>query len=102
LINLGSIIFKTESFFNDLIENFSTNVEIFSQFFCSKSRTNCSYSSSNSYILRQTTNENSVDLGLTIELFDNGNLNVILPVPTLDLEDWDHIEENYLLNYQKF
>ncbi|MBP2045207.1 AlbA family DNA-binding domain-containing protein [Methanobacterium aggregans] len=88
--------FSSENFFKEVIKNFSEKVHILSQYFVGSIELNNYYSSSSSYILRHITPENSIDLGTTMELFINGNLKVILPVPTISIENLDYSDPDYL------
>lgn len=97
--------FFSEKFFKEVIENFSTSVKFIHENFKMHIDYNNISSSKNSYILRNLTPENSIDLTTTIELFSNGNFKYILPIPMLPLEgDWEDIIEEYGYTdiYEKF
>lgn len=87
--------FFSETFFKEVIEQFSKKAPILSQYLIGNIEINRSYSSLSSYILRQVTPGNSIDLVTTIELFINGNLKVILPLPTIDTENLQHTDPDY-------
>lgn len=94
--------FQSKDFFDKLIKNFSEQVEIFSQLFTASVKLNNFYSSLDSYILRQTNSDNSIDRVGTLELFYNGNMKIMFPIPTLSTENWENMREDYFPNYENF
>jgi hypothetical protein len=97
--------FHSDEFFDDMKENFSTNVQIFNDRIKAYLPFDNFYSSLNSYILRDLEdNDRSIDLVTTLELFNNGNLKMFLGVPTLPLKDDLTIIDlyKYNTNYKKF
>lgn len=76
--------FYTNSFFNNLINLFNNPIPLCDEidFFKSNVSLNNFYSSSNSYILRQISNEiGPNELGLVIEIYENGHMKLLLPLP---------------------
>ncbi len=94
--------FQSKDFFDKLIDNFLEPVEIFSQLFTASAELNNFYSSLDSYILRQTNSDNSIDRVGTLELFYNGNMKIMFPIPTLSTESMENIPEDYFPNYENF
>lgn len=77
--------FYEESFFKQLTDTFRTPAE-FVKNVSANAAFNAIYSSSQSYILRHiATPEQEIDLGLTAEIFSNGNMRVIFPMPELPI-----------------
>lgn len=75
--------FYTKEFFSETKEVFSTPVPFILKDITSQIGFNSSYSSVDSYILRHTTYDNSVDFGLTVEIFENGNAKIFIPTSNL-------------------
>ncbi|HOI71238.1 MAG TPA: ATP-binding protein [Methanobacterium sp.] len=78
--------FYSDEFFNEIRENFSTDVKILEELE-STFNLNCDnyYSSISSYIIRNINiPDNYIHLGLTLELFENGNLKVLIPTHNLE------------------
>lgn len=90
--------FISDDFFNDATNNFNSpvklvegTVSIFNLNF-----NNC-YSSISSIILRSFIEpEEFIHLGLTLELFANGNLKMLIPVQEFTFADFETIPNNYI------
>lgn len=72
--------FYSKEFFEELKENFNSNVQLADEFnvFASTNFDNA-YSSVNSYILRHIHDNNPLHTGFTLELFQEGHLKLIFP-----------------------
>lgn len=88
--------FYSEEFFEKIHKNFNTNVKIISEEAGISFNIELSdhYSSIDSHILRHIGTNNSIDLGLTLELFNKGHLKFVLPFPKYSIENINKSYEN--------
>lgn len=96
--------FYSEEFFEELKENFNSNVQLLNDLSLSTSLNfDNAYASVDSYILRHIYENNPLQTGLTLELFKEGHLKLILPFNVYDKnslnEDYESLiyYDNYIL-----
>ena len=88
--------FYSEAFFNKIHKNFNTNVKIISEEAGILLNIELSnhYSSIDSHIFRHIGTNNSLDLGLTLELFKKGHLKFVLPFHKYSVKNMNTSYEN--------
>lgn len=88
--------FYSEEFFEEIKKNFTTDVKLMEEVDASMTfKFDNFYSNSSSYILRYLEPYDPLHLGLTIELFSNGNMKLILPLNEINLIDNEYIPSSY-------